>query len=320
MFKLRKGQSLTEFAVFSSLSLIALGALVRMGLNMNYQQEINMRVFRRTMIEAKWHDPNAMGASVTAIKDKRLYDVGDKAMTGETSPIFSSASVVWSGDLMADRTYNENDIPTATFEINGVTRKYKIGAYIEGQWPTTPYRYKKVGNPSKAVPEFFGDDEKKTRWICDGQGQFLPNGKERHWYWECVSTADSAHITEGASLEVTGDVYEETVAEVKEEGGDPDDWEDDKDSQFIVVKVIDYTKGEINLVDDSLYQGLTGSRGKETDSVATIITKDHPGLGFKTTISNEVSDTVKYEIKTNSGKEWIETTPPAQSTSETWSN
>src|SRR3989338_5082023 len=80
----RNGQALVELAVFGSILLAALGFLLRVGMKMNYDQEIRMATFRRALAAAhadNGTDQDAMAVLYYYMSDRQMPDPGDGMMS-----------------------------------------------------------------------------------------------------------------------------------------------------------------------------------------------------------------------------------------------
>lgn len=88
----RTGQALVELAVFGTIFLMVMGALISYGLRYNAQQEASMMAFRRALRIAS--DPNQGGGSVTVVKSQDTPDPADLFGIGSSQPVMASASVV----------------------------------------------------------------------------------------------------------------------------------------------------------------------------------------------------------------------------------
>ncbi len=160
------GQALLELAIFGAVALAALGFLIRIGLEMNYDQEIRMAAFRRALAAASSDngtDRDAMGTVFHYIADRRMPNPTDGFMSMPRSRTEASAFVEW-GDrlsfatelqgnsdlgyntqaLMAVRsdgselTYRQADVPDdASFSGGDVDMRLLAFSGIETQSTTT---------------------------------------------------------------------------------------------------------------------------------------------------------------------------------------
>ncbi len=132
-----KAQSLAELAVLGSLLLVVLAFLVRYGLSFIYQQEADMRTFRKTLaiaIDAQQRTDAirrevllpttagrkaGAGGGVTAIAvdHKHIPNPGDPMGIGSLDPVNSQADVVW-GTTLNDDYEDITDLPNVDYIIN----------------------------------------------------------------------------------------------------------------------------------------------------------------------------------------------------------
>ena len=97
------GQALLELAIFGAVALAALGFLIRVGMQMNYDQEIRMAAFRRALAAAgadNGTDHDALGTVVYQIANRRMPNPTDGFMSMPRSRTSASASVEW-GDRLS---------------------------------------------------------------------------------------------------------------------------------------------------------------------------------------------------------------------------
>ncbi len=88
----RAGQALAELAVFGTIFLMVMAALISYGLRYSAQQEASMTAFRRALRIAS--DPNRGAGAAMVVKNQDVPDPLDLFGVGTSSPVFSSASVV----------------------------------------------------------------------------------------------------------------------------------------------------------------------------------------------------------------------------------
>jgi len=90
------GQALLELAIFGSLILMILGALVSYGLRYNFQQQADQEVFRKANEYAMKGDDvgdEYGSASYTVIRDRHMPDPSNPFGIGQVSPTMASASI-----------------------------------------------------------------------------------------------------------------------------------------------------------------------------------------------------------------------------------
>ena len=97
------GQALIELAVFGGIAIAALGFLIRVGMMMNYNQEVRMAAYRRALAAAgadNGTDQDAMGATYHLIVNRQMPDPSDGFMSMQRMRTEASAFVMW-GDRLA---------------------------------------------------------------------------------------------------------------------------------------------------------------------------------------------------------------------------
>jgi len=98
------GQALLELAVFGSLALAALGFLVRVGMRMNYDQEVRMAAFRRALAAAhedNGTDKDAVATLYYVINNRQMPNPSDGHMSLPRDSSQASAFVEW-GDRLTE--------------------------------------------------------------------------------------------------------------------------------------------------------------------------------------------------------------------------
>lgn len=98
----RSGQALAELAVFGSIFLMILGAVISYGLKYNYQQEAQMQAYRRALKIAS--DQNRASGSYMIMADKHIPDPADSFAVGSPTSIAAGASVTRTNQLDARAT------------------------------------------------------------------------------------------------------------------------------------------------------------------------------------------------------------------------
>lgn len=146
-----KGQALIELAIFGSILLFCVAALIQYGLQANYQQEAQMEVFRKAQKMAFYRDGPNSAVSLVLFKNKSIPDPRDQFGFAERITVPASESVVWDTDQSAQYVKKfpkesgklkaffesifgssskdqpkEEDLPAVYFEIEGVNRKTSV--------------------------------------------------------------------------------------------------------------------------------------------------------------------------------------------------
>jgi len=110
----RSGQALAELAVFSSIFLMILGAIISYGLKFDYQQQAQMQAYRRALKIAS--DQNRASGSYAIMADKHIPDPTDTFAVGSPTSISASASVTRTNQLDAQAT-DAAGLPTTVMQI-----------------------------------------------------------------------------------------------------------------------------------------------------------------------------------------------------------
>lgn len=117
-----KGQALLELAIFGSLLLLLLGALLNYGLNADYSQQVFMKTFREALRRA-----NGGSASVIVVRDRYIPNPANPFAIGSPLPVSASASVTKDFDLR-----HHQGRPPLTIDANGNVKDYTITGTGEG--------------------------------------------------------------------------------------------------------------------------------------------------------------------------------------------
>lgn len=115
----KKGQALLELAVFGTIFLTLLTAMVAYGLKYNYNQRAQMLAFRRAMTIAS--DRNYGSGSYMLIQDRHIPDPTDAFGIGSISPFVATASVTRDPEMDAVPA-DAASLPTTVvdMEVTGV--------------------------------------------------------------------------------------------------------------------------------------------------------------------------------------------------------
>lgn len=112
-FSRKKSQSILEMGILASIFLFALGALVNIGMNLNYQQSTKMRAFR-----------GAMRASKNAQRERKYYLVEDKPSSfldpsdRSRTPYQAQASFFWRTNMFSPAQDNTISFDQIYYDIN----------------------------------------------------------------------------------------------------------------------------------------------------------------------------------------------------------
>lgn len=109
----RRGQALLELAIFGMVAIAALGFLIRVGMQMNYDQEIRMAAFRRALAAAAADNgtvQDAIAVTYHYASDRQMPNPGEGLMTLPRSRTEASAFVEWGDRLtFAHQDYEGGD-------------------------------------------------------------------------------------------------------------------------------------------------------------------------------------------------------------------
>src|SRR3989338_1385595 len=97
-----RGQALLELAIFGMVALASLGFLIRVGMQMNYDQEIRMAAFRRALAAAAAYNgttQDAIAATYHYASDRQMPNPSDGLISLPRSRTEASAFVEW-GDRL----------------------------------------------------------------------------------------------------------------------------------------------------------------------------------------------------------------------------
>lgn len=120
----QKAQSILELAIFGSMVLFCLYLLIHFGLQMNYQQNVQMQAFRKALKLAYFKQGPSSQASLLMIKDKPVVDPRDRWGFSDRTPVGSGAAVTWSNTLNSLYVNSiltnpdDRDLPVTYIEIN----------------------------------------------------------------------------------------------------------------------------------------------------------------------------------------------------------
>lgn len=95
----QKGQAILELATFGSVVLFCLALLIHFGLQMNYQQNVQMQAFRKALKLAYYKQGPNSQAGLMMMKDKPAVDPRDRWGFADRVSVGANASVTWSNTL-----------------------------------------------------------------------------------------------------------------------------------------------------------------------------------------------------------------------------
>lgn len=159
-----------ELATFGTILLFCLAMLVNFGLQANYQQETEMKAFRKSMKQS-YDNTNkgpSSGSDVTLVEDKIGINAQDPYGVSERYPFMAGSKVTWTNDLMdeyldSSNTPVTNYLPYTSYEVNGQV----LGPFTTANYERIPC----VGNIIVRVPllekdtvDTNGDGLKDTFW------------------------------------------------------------------------------------------------------------------------------------------------------------
>jgi len=134
-----KAQAILEVAIFGSILIMLVGAIVNYGLRYNFEQKIMMDTFRKALKETKNEDINyeELGgqSSLIQIQDRHIPNPAQPFAVGTVSPFSYSSSITRSFKLHESAEWKEdespqvNELPRSNIEIQGKTFSYKVAAF-----------------------------------------------------------------------------------------------------------------------------------------------------------------------------------------------
>lgn len=205
-FRTQKGQALLELAIFGSLVLLLMWALLNYGLTADYNQRLTMETFRRAV-----NMTSGGSTSLTAIRDRYIPNPSNPYALGTIAPISASASIV----RMHDSENSPSGQNVTTIDVNGTERQFTVAS---------------AGNPCDADIISYAFlkaqcSQGSSAWCCSKLDQiFISNGLARTGL-----QVTGARLTQQAtSLDRT-----ETAGEVSTTSGVS--WRDTVDREIITV-------------------------------------------------------------------------------------
>ena len=135
----RSGQALLEMAIFGMAALAALGLLIRVGMEMNYNQEVRMGAFRRALAAAASDndtDEDAMAVAYHYILHRQMPNPSDGYISMPRNRTEASAFAEW-GDRLTfayevnnDKTKGRKTQPLYVVRSDGAMRTFR-----QQDWP-----------------------------------------------------------------------------------------------------------------------------------------------------------------------------------------
>lgn len=121
----KAGQSILEIAIFGSILLAIIGAILQYGLKYNYQQRAMMRAFRRSLAATGDYDRGNQG-SITYLQDRHVPNASNpQGGVGSVLPFMSGSSVIRNYQLINTPDRN-SELPLAYIYVNDDTNPYRF--------------------------------------------------------------------------------------------------------------------------------------------------------------------------------------------------
>lgn len=138
----KAGQSILEIAIFGSILLAIIGALLQYGLKYNYQQRAMMRAFRRSLAATGDYDRGNQG-SVTYIQDRHVPNASNsQGGVGSVLPFMSGGGVLRNYQLINTPDSN-SELPQTYIYVNDDANPYRFDAARFAYADATEAQYKK---------------------------------------------------------------------------------------------------------------------------------------------------------------------------------
>lgn len=128
-FSNKKAQTLTELATFGSVLLLVLSFFISYGMRYNYQQDVQMRAFRKALSEAYASGRPDASATITLVEDKHVPDPRDMFGAGSITPVTGQAEVTW-GNTLQNEYKNPADYSRIKYKINETDKEYTTEAFV----------------------------------------------------------------------------------------------------------------------------------------------------------------------------------------------
>jgi len=179
-----RGQALVELAIFGSLLIMLVGALINYGLNYDYQQQAAMESFRKALGMASAplpSDPTTPAGSATTIliKDRHIPNPAHPFATGSLNPITGSASVTRNFALQENAdAWDWSALPYIALQFDGAVNGCP-GSQLSPAGSAPPCKYLTSGfrltpgvskNSLDRYREVYGGGNVCAKARCGGSG------------------------------------------------------------------------------------------------------------------------------------------------------
>ncbi|MDP2940620.1 MAG: hypothetical protein Q8O13_11225 [Candidatus Omnitrophota bacterium] len=105
---INKAQTASELAIFGTILVFVIGVLIRFALSFNYNQDYQMRAFKRALqlsYANQADSANRSLASVTIINDRDIPELSDQLGIMQRTPYFASATAMYNSMLFGSTRY-----------------------------------------------------------------------------------------------------------------------------------------------------------------------------------------------------------------------
>ncbi len=209
----QSGQALLELAVFGSLILMVLGAIVSYGLRFNFQQQADMHVFRKAQELAMKHDNDNQpygSSSYTVVRDRHLPDASNPFGIGGVSPVMASASIT-----------RDNRLDETAMDYDGLPKMViNFQSSIDGQLVEQEKVYATAGLKNQIVWTGFWSDtyyeeviKGKYGLVYGSVGNWCEYRGEDEWEKNCKNKRIPIRILDSVEGEVFD--YESAVSQAR---------------------------------------------------------------------------------------------------------
>lgn len=330
----KKAQALAELAIFGTVLLGVFGYLLNYGLNYNYSENTQMIAFRQALKKAYEARATYNTGSVIVVRDKPIPDPSSPFGLQSRFPVTSSASAIWSNDLMLSwdgGDFNHrNMLPKVTLIVGEKEYNFTLAGWVSrpiGDFSDPPPDDPGDPPPGDPPPEYFGaslyflhtlddppapppipirrkkddprDDYDMEGTLCPGPSDSPCDGI--YWYWKTVPVSQ---VKANNEYDLDGDRKEETVVS----------------KTATEIRYLDYQEGEIDTSTDtvdirerhSLGGGLTGEYEEErklsaAESSSTRLTREEFPTNIVTTEEINTQDDFYHLVRLNKITEDVRT-------------